>query len=182
MKKNLDLTASVVASLTVTAFAVYLLFEKVPLNIASWVLWVALNGVNWITMARAGSRVFLPAGYTISTALVAVMVVKNGVWSWGIVETVALVGAVVALFASFRASKRLGVVLAVSALLVAGIPQLYDNWVSPATASWWTWAITACCNAVSAFAAGPTLEERSYPVVGMATNSLQTVLVVRGFF
>ncbi|MEK7566949.1 MAG: hypothetical protein AAB527_02345 [Patescibacteria group bacterium] len=182
MKKQLDLAASIVAFLTVTAFAVYLLFEKVPMNIASFVLWTALNGVSWITMVRAGSRVFLPAGYTISTALVVIILVKNGVWAWGAMETVALIGAMAALFVSFKTSKRFGVVLAVSALLLAGIPQFYDNWTSPATASWWLWVITACCNATSLFSAESTLEGRLYPAVGTATNSLQATLVIRGFF
>ncbi|MAG12625.1 hypothetical protein CL630_02315 [bacterium] len=168
------------AGVTLVAFAIYLLYQEIPLNISTWGLWTILNTVNCVTMMRAGNKqAWLPAGYATGAFLITVMVIKNGTWSWGVLETLVLLGTLGALYVSFKVNKELGIVMAVSAMLIAGAPTVYDSWLAPASESWWLWAICCISSVISAVvASGWTIKDRLFSVTGGLFNALMFLLVV----
>jgi len=182
--RQLDFFAAMAACVLVIAFALTLMYQDVPMNIATWGLWTILNGVNAIAMFRGGNkRPWLAGGYTLGALLVTLMVLRNGTWSWGTIETIALIGSLAALYISFKMNERLAIIVAISAMLIAAIPTVRDGWVEPVLASWWLWGGCAFSNLLSTIAAkGWTVKDRLYPVTGTAFNSMMFLLVLRAAF
>lgn len=179
MRQQIDIAGGVIACVVSVAFAGYLMFQAVPMNVATWLLLTVLNAVNAVAMFRAGNKQFwLPVGFSLGAFLIAVMVFRNGTWSWGTVETFALGFTAAALVASYQVPKG-GVLLGVTALWIAASPTLLDGWTDPQPESWWLWAGSLMGCMLSFLAAkGWSPKDRAYSGSGVIFNTTMWILVL----
>lgn len=182
MKQKLGIAAGLVTSATLIAFAIVLLNNDVPLNLASWIMWTVLNGLLLGSMMQAGNKeAYLAAGYTLGAGSIALMLIAKGAWHWGLVESISTLGSLLAILVWWRVGPRGAVIAATMTAVIAGIPTVYDAWLSPNPASWWLWTVTTVTGAISiATARSWTIEDRFFPVVSTAFQGLMAILVLRG--
>jgi hypothetical protein len=113
-------------------------------NIFSFGAWGTLDLLTGIALLRSSDpadkkAANLPLAYGVIAFFAAAMIYNNGKWEWGIVETVCLVGTVVALIGWYRSGELFAVVAFNTAMCIASIPILVSNYHDPQTWEWWLW-------------------------------------------
>lgn len=123
------------------AFGIALWYYRENENIFSFGAWGVLDFLTGMCMFQAKERkaAVLPLLYGVICAFVVMMIWNNGKWDWTIVESICLVGVAFGLALWRWWGSTAGVVAFCTALAIASIPILLDNYHNPNTWEWWLW-------------------------------------------
>ena len=181
MKHKLAIASGLLGFAANAAFGVALFFLRIPQNLASWMMWTGLNGLVFFTMRAAGNkRAWLPFGYTLSSCLVTIALIRNGAWHWGMWESASVVGVIITLLVWRKIDVRYAVIMATLASSMAGIPAVRDAWLHPNPASWWLWSTCSFAALIGAIGAEKwSVKDRFYPIGSFLFNALMFILVIR---
>jgi len=179
-REYVGIIGGIIGSSTVIAFAVALTIQNIPQNIVSWILWTILDVLLWIgTVAAGNKKAYLPAAYAFGAFVVTIILFSKGVWGFGISELIAVIGCLLALALWKKLGSRYVIVIATVAMVVAGIPALFDIIQSPNPQSWWMWFGCSLAGLLTAIGAKSwKIEDRFMPVTSFVYNFFMFVLVL----
>lgn len=181
MKEKIGLSGGLIATVVIVAFGIYLATNNVHQNIVTWILWTILDAMILLSSLAAGNkRPWLPAGYTLGSILVVVIILSRGEWSFGLVETLSVIGVIAAIIVWKKSGPKFAVIASTLGMTIAGIPGMYDSWIRPNPESWWLWAGVAFSCILSCYGAKAwTIEDRFLPCASFAFNCSMMVFVLR---
>ena len=181
MKKKLGIAGAVISFCAIIAFAIELTIKDIPQNTVTWILWTLLDGILLVASLKAGNkRPWLPAGFTASAFLVTAVLLWKGVWQWGMVETVSVVGVGLSLLLWKKLGPKWAIIMGVAAMNIAGWPAIYDAYINPNPLSWWMWFSVGIAAILTSIAAEKwSIEDRLFPVEAIFFNMIMFSLVIQ---
>lgn len=181
MKEKIGFTGGVIAVIIIVAFSVYLSINDIHQNVMTWILWAFLDALITVSSIASGNkRPWLPAGYTVGSILVIIIILSRGEWHFGLIEAIATAGVFLAILIWKISGPKLAVIASTLAMTVAGIPAMYDAFLSPDPGSWWLWGGIALSCILSCYGAkGWTIEDRFFPCSSLIFNLSMLILVLR---
>ncbi len=171
---------AIVGCSTVILFSIALLIQSIPQNIVSWILWTVLEVLILSSSIAAGNKKpWLPAAYTFGALAVVIILFSKGLWIFGVVEILATIGSVIAMILWFALGPKWAIVSATVAMVVAGIPALFDIIQTPNPQSWWLWFGCSLAGLLTAIGAKSwKIEDRFMPTTSFVYNFFMFVLVL----
>lgn len=181
MKEKIGFSGGLIATIVIVSFGIYLSMNNVYQNIVTWILWTILDAMILFSSLAAGNkRPWLPAGYTLGSILVVVIIISKNVWSFGLVETMSVIGVIAAIIIWKRSGPKLAVIASTLGMIIAGIPGMYDAWLQPTPESWWLWAGVSLSCILTCFGAKAwTIEDRFLPCASFIFNLSMMIFVLR---
>ena len=145
-------------------------------SFASWVLWAVLDSILAVTLWQQHGNYLLSLGYALGGIALAVVVLRQGQWSWGKFETVIAL-MVLASLAVWKFSGPRNATIAVTvAVCIAGIPGFVDMLRNPQPSAGKIWAGFTVANILAFFGGtAMTVEERLVPVAFIGLCGLMAV-------
>lgn len=126
-----------IAASTALAIALYfplcweLAHARVKQNIATWILWVALDAVLAGTMIVQGGNYLLTVVYVIGGSITVLCISRSGEWQWTRFETLVSILVLVCIAIWISVGPKPATVVSSLAVVIAGLPQLVDGWRKP---------------------------------------------------
>lgn len=157
LRSALQFLASTIGPMALLAFGIALWAYGASENVFTFAAWGTLDILIAASMMRAGSRTeaVLPLAYGIIAFFVVGMILRNGKWEWGFVETACAVGSTLALIGWWRGGPVVATVMASATMLVAGVPLFVANYHEPQTWEWWLWAAAGTSALLSLYLSRP---------------------------
>ena len=179
-RESLGPIGAIVGCSTVILFAVALLIKNIPQNIVSWILWTILEALILASSLAAGNKKpWLPIAYTFGALSVMAILFSKGLWIFGTVELIATIGCVFAMMLWFKLGPKWAIIAATIAMVVAGIPALFDIIRTPNPQSWWMWLGCSLAGLLTAIGAKSwKIEDRFMPTTSFVYNFFMFVLVL----
>jgi hypothetical protein len=181
MKKWLVLLSGILAFLIPTYFAWTVYQQNTPLNIATWLMVLLLDGLGLFLSIKDGNkRPYIQIGWTMAAlCIVLAITVNNNPWHWGTMETVSLMLCMIAIVLWRTLSARTALWAYMGAFYISFFPQIVDYWYSPQPDTLWLWLWTVGTCALAIIGA----EKRNFtntfvPWGGLALNGLIAVLCI----
>lgn len=181
--------ASAIASMVY--LIVMLVIKSVPLNLASFGLWLFIDVAIVVAMLRARpegdhSLPWLMIAYTVGTAVIVLLSLHNlslgkSTFLWGTSETMTVIAVLVAMLVWYKTSDKWGLIMSTNAMLVATIPTWADALRDPASQDIVFWMLSCGGCFFTAIASPRTLVGCYMPVVGTLSNLLVIMLAARQF-
>ncbi|MEQ1561731.1 MAG: hypothetical protein ABL899_03385, partial [Nitrospira sp.] len=158
--------ASVVLALSLyLPLAVQIIKGQVKQNIATWILWVALDTVVWLSVLVQGGNWYLPLTYVIGGSFMVACQVRAGSIRWTLFETMISALVIVCIIGWYFSGPWLATVLSTTGMVFATIPQIKDSWIKPQDSPVPVYFGYFTANVLSTIAgASWTVEERLYPL------------------
>ena len=184
MKTRLGITVSFMPVVVTIVFALILRNESTDQNAASWSMWCVLNAIIAGSMFAKGNKdAWLPAGYTVGTLFVSIILIGKGSWHFGFVETTCAIGAGIAMILWWFSSARAATIIGCAAMWISSVPILVDTWRAPDPRFWWLWA-TGAIAAITATILAPrwSVEHRLFPISSGIFNTWMTGLLLYTLF
>lgn len=128
-------------------FAYGVWFKKIPATTpASWLMWTVLDAILLVTTIASGKAPWLPLGWTIGATLVTIACFVRGTWTWSYKETISAIGSGISIYLSYKWGHFAGLLGAIFAMNIAGIPITVDMWRNPVRESTpvWVFTVVAC--------------------------------------
>lgn len=148
-------------------------------SFATWFLWAALDTILTISIFQRHGNFLLPLGFAVGGIALTVLLLVQGRFAWGRMDTVISGLVLGCLFCWKQAGPTAAIVTTTMGICLAGIPGLIELWRNPQrkVGNLWAWYVLA--NGLS-FLGGTamTLEERFAPAVFALFSAL---MVVAGF-
>ena len=166
-------------------YLVYLLVAvKAPLNLATWVLWLTIDGLLITSLIRAKKPYEIMIPFAAGTAIITAIAVYNFLagsssFLWGYAETVTVLVVIISLVVWKMKGDGVGAVMTTLAMVIAGIPTWVDAYQDPTTQSVLFWSLSAASCALSYF--GSPKGGRFMPGSGALSNGLIIVLALRQY-
>ena len=183
MKAKLNNISGAIATLALIAFGGALVVQGIQQNLATWIMWVVMDILITASMLFAGSKGSwkLPAGYTVGAAIVAgALVYRGATWYFGGLEVFSAAAAAFCIWIWIVSGPKVAVVSSTLAMTFAGLPALWNAWVSPDPRSWWLWGIIGISCFLSTVAGRAwTIEERFFPACSLSYQTIMLYLVLR---
>lgn len=167
--------------------AVKLLVHSVPLNLATWSMWVCIDTCLFIAMICSGNKRpwsvigFLTGAGSITIIAVIKLAMGLGQWSWGGAEGLAAVCVVYALIVWKNTSGTCGVISITTAMYVAMIPTFIDQWNNPIGQDPWFWGACSLGCGLEFIGKPKTIKDAFFPACGAIANGVATLFSVRQF-
>jgi hypothetical protein len=145
-------------------------------SFASWGLWAVLDSILTVTLWQQHGNYLLSLGYALGGIALAVVVLRQGRWSWGKFETVIAL-MVLASLAVWKFSGPRNATIAVTvAVCLAGIPGFVDMLRNPQPSAGKVWAGFTVANVLAFFGGtAMSVEERLVPVAFIGLCGLMAV-------
>ena len=159
-----------------------LLSKGVPLNVATWGLWLIIDIGILVSMWRSGNkRPYLMMMFTAFTAFIlwfAAMNTLNGAFpfTWGWAENLTLLTTGAAYIVWLMKSDRAGVIAIVTAMGIAIFPTWHDAWKAPLSVDVLFWTVNGFGCLASFLGSEKVITKYLMPLVGAFTN-LAVVLI-----
>ncbi len=169
-------------------FTTNLVMHNVPLNLATWLMWVVIDTCLLVSTISAGNtRPWSLIGFetgacTITLIALAKLMMGNGRWSWGDTESFSAICVVLALIVWRTTSGNGGVISITAAMYVAMIPTFADQWNNPTGQDPWFWGACSLGCALEFIGKPKTIAKAFFPGCGAVANGLAAVLSARQFF
>jgi len=181
LKEKIGKFGGVIAFLAIIVFAIQIAFTNLVQNSVSWILWLLLDVISLLTALHAGNKKpWLQIAFSIGAFTVVSVLLVKGDWTWGWVETIAVIGVSVSLLAWWKIGPTAGVVASTIATDIAGLPAMHDAILLPSDpSSAWMWgiiAISAICVLIST--EKWTIKDRLYPLSTLIYNALMFVFTI----
>lgn len=157
------------------------------LNIATWVCWVVIDVALLVSLIRSKLDSTAMVGFTLgatSIMLVALFQVWNGSgqFTWGLTETIASVASVVTLLAWFKLKGVGATLTSTSAMYIAMIPTLIDQWQNPEGQDPVFWGMASLGCLLQLLGTSKSFQNSFFPFFGTIFNGLACVFCLRQFF
>lgn len=166
---------------------IQLVKHDVPLNLATWSMWVIIDTCLLISMISAGNKRpwsmigFETGACTITLIALIKLMMGNGQWSWGNTESVSAICAILALIVWKLTSGTGGVISITTAMYVAMIPTFVDQWNNPTGQDPWFWGACSLGCALEFIGKPKTISQAFFPACGTLGNGLACYLCMRQF-
>lgn len=131
---NIYVGASVTLALVLYVYLAHeLKYTNVKQNIATWVLWGALDGEEAVALFVQNGNWYLPAIYVLGciVTITAILYFNKRTLGWSYVETVSTAGVVVCIIAWAMSGPWLAAIIATLGTSLATAPQIKDSWRKP---------------------------------------------------
>lgn len=147
-------------------------------SFAMWALWTVLDCTITISLVVQHGNFWLTAGFAVGSVMLALLLLAQGRFAWGWLETAILLLVLVCLGVWKFSGPKLATVATTLAILVAGVPGMVELWRNPQPSIARVWAGFAVANLMGFFGGTDwSVEERFAP----GLFALQTLgLVVLG--
>lgn len=193
MKKNLPILGFVLIMISFGYLIVKLLIADVPLNLATWGLWVVIDSALLVATYKASKEngSGLPwsmIGFWLGAcSIAAISIIKtltgNGSFHWGHVETLTVVSVILALVAWKKRGESVAGVIAVTiAMYVAMVPTFVDQWIKPEGQDPWIWLGCTIGCLLDFWGKPKQLATAFQPGAGMIANGFAFILCSQQFF
>ncbi len=168
--------------------ATKLMIHNVPLNLATWSMWVVIDTCLLVSIISAGNkRPWSMLGFEVGACTVALIAIVKlsigyGQWSWGNTESIAAACTIIALIVWKFTSGNGGVVAITIAMYIAMTPTFVDQWNNPAGQDPWFWAACSLGCILEFIGKPKTISQAFFPACGALANGLAAILSARQFF
>lgn len=179
------------------AYLVYLLLaHNLPLNLATWMLWLTIDFTVILSLRRAKQPIELMMAFLAWTGIIVLISTYNygvgkATFTFGYPEMLAVVAVIIALvvwkyataiitrFKLKQNADAIGVIMTTLAMVIAGIPTWINTYYDPTTASVLFWSLGGggCFLTWLGSARG----ERFMPLSGWLSNGVIVILALRQF-
>jgi hypothetical protein len=137
---------------------------KAEQNLATWILWGALDALSAISIFVQGGNWYLPATFTAGCVLTVVCMLRARTAAWTKFETISTLMVVLCLVGWKMSGPWLATILSTTGMVLAGLPQIKDAYKRPVEMPL---SIYLGCIFVSVLStiggSAWTVEERLYP-------------------
>jgi len=146
-------------------------------SFAMWALWALLDTTATISLIVQHGNFWLTAGYALGSVSLAVVLLAQGRFAWGWLETLIALLVVVCLVIWKLGGPKTATVATTLAIVVAGLPGMKELWRAPQRFLAWVWAGYTVASLL-ALAGGTawSIEERFAPAV-FAVQTLALMLI-----
>jgi hypothetical protein len=153
------------------------------LNGATFGLWGLLDGIAASSLFVSRGNWFLPAAYVLGAGLVIAAIVKTKSFIWTKVETFTALLVIISIMVWWLSGPVMATVASTAAVVIAGLPQIWDIWRKPEESTLWVWAAYSLVNVLSTYAGKDwSISERLYPGACAVLTIVMVVLTVRKFY
>jgi hypothetical protein len=165
-----------------------LVMHNVPLNLATWSMWVVIDTCLLVSIVSAGNKRpwsmigFETGACTITLIALAKLISGNGEWSWGNTESIAAICVLIALAVWKLTSGNGGVISITTAMYIAMYPTFVDQWHNPNGQDPWFWGACSLGCALEFIGKPKTISQAFFPGCGAVANGLAAILSARQFF
>ena len=133
-------------------------------SFATWGLWAVLDTILTITLWQQHGNYLLSLGFATGGIVLALVLLKQGNWSWGRFETVIALAVLASLAVWAFSGPRNATIAVTTAVCIAGIPGFVDMVRNPQPAAAKLWAGFTAANVLAFFGGtAMTVEERLVP-------------------
>ena len=133
-------------------------------SFATWGLWAVLDTILTITLWQQHGNYLLSLGFATGGMVLALVLLKQGNWSWGRFETVIALAVLASLAVWAFSGPRNATIAVTTAVCIAGIPGFVDMVRNPQPAAAKLWAGFTAANVLAFFGGtAMTVEERLVP-------------------
>ena len=192
-KQHLPLVGFGLIMISFVYLLIRLLSADVPLNLATWGLWVIIDSTLLVATLKAAKEEGsgLPwsmIGFWFGACSIAAIAITKaflgyGEFSWGMTETITVICVILALVAWKRIkTPTAGVVSVTIAMYTAMVPTLVDQWIEPNGQDPWIWFGCAAGCGLDFWAKPKKLGTAFQPGAGFVANGFAFILCIRQFF
>jgi len=166
---------------------VQLVSKSVPLNLATWGMWVIIDTCLLVSNISAGNKRpwsvigFVTGAVTITTIALIKLLAGNGQWSWGNTETLSAFCTVLALIAWKVTNNNAGVISITAAMYIAMIPTFVYQWQNPTGQDPLFWGACSLGCALEFIGKPKTIADAFFPGCGTVANGLAMLLSMRQY-
>jgi hypothetical protein len=133
-------------------------------SFATWGLWAVLDTILTITLWQQRGNYLLSLGFATGGIVLALVLLKQGNWSWGRFETVIALAVLASLAVWAFSGPRNATIAVTTAVCIAGIPGFVEMVRNPQPAAAKLWAGFTAANVLAFFGGtAMTVEERLVP-------------------
>ena len=148
-------------------------------SFATWVLWLALDGVLVGSLIAQHGNYLMALGFTIGDAVLASVLLAKGRVTWGKFENVILFLVVVSLVVWGCSGSKMATIVSTLGCLIAGLPGLVGLWRNPERGLGKVWAGYALANALSYLGGTAMTVEERFPAGAFALFAVPMFLASR---
>ncbi|MEK7602349.1 MAG: hypothetical protein AAB472_02595 [Patescibacteria group bacterium] len=180
MQIDLLMGAGIAAAFAYIVIFTGILRGQTRMNIATWLVWSIVNTVVTAAIIKSGfSHPWMNITFMIGSIVTLLLSLRRGNWSWGKIETICSIIALVAMVCWFYFGPTQALVLGVTAMFVGGVPQLIDTYHRPGDQQSWTWFLFLTSCTLSLMGA-PTwdLAHVLYPIFGLVMNGFMFLFIL----
>lgn len=187
-KNNLPLVGFVIIMVAFVYLVTKLTLQSVPLNLATWTMWVVIDTCLLISIVSAGNkRPWAMIGFEVGACSIAFITLAkvifgDGDWAWGNTETISAVCTGTALVLWRSTSNKGGVISITAAMYIAMIPTFADQLASPTDQDPIFWGLCSLGCLLEFIGKPKTIEGAFFPGCGAVFNGLAAILSTRQFF
>ncbi len=164
-----------------------LLWHDVPLNLATWMMWVVIDTCLLISIVSTGNKrpwsmIGFETGACVITSIAFVkLLMGHGQWSWGGTESFAALCVIAALAVWKLTGGNGGVIAITAAMYVAMVPTFVDQWNNPIGQDPWFWGACSLGCVIEFIGKPKTISQAFFPACGTIGNGLACFLCLRQF-
>lgn len=193
MKKELCAKAGFwVIMISFSYLVIKLLVADVPLNIATWGLWVVIDTFLLIACLKAAKeegsgKPWSMIGFEVGACTIAgIAIIKifigKGELSWGGTETLTAISTAVALgIWKFSKTPKVQVVSITLAMYVAMVPTFVDQWSNPVGQDPWVWLGCTIGCILDFYSKPKKIATAFQPGMGILANGFAFILCIKQF-
>ncbi len=159
-----------------------LLSGDVEQNLATYLLWAALDGIAAGSTFVKGGNWMLPAFYTFVGVVTSATIWKIGKFSWTKLETQVSVSVSVCIIVWGFSGPWYATILSTFGMFLAGTAQIKDAWLKPETSPIWVYVGSSFANLMNTVGGRNwAVEERFYPFWCTILTGLVVVATLRRY-
>ena len=192
-KEHLPQVGFAIIMLAFIYLIIKLLVADVPLNLATWSLWVVIDTMLLIAALKASKEAgsgkpWIMIGFEFGACSIAGIAIfkaitGDGQFQWGHAETLTAICTFIAVgIWKITSTAKSGVVSITVAMYTAMIPTWIDQWNQPEGQDPWVWLFCAIGSGLEFYARPKKIATAFLPGCAMFANGLAAVLCFRQFF
>jgi hypothetical protein len=193
MKKNqLPLVGFALIMCAFLYLIVKLTVADVPLNLATWSLWVIIDSLLLVAALAAAKKEgsgkpWIMIGFEIGACTIASIAIfkaftGSGQFAWGFTENLTVVSAFIAVVVwKLTSTANSGVVSITIAMYVAMIPTWVDQWQDPTGQDPWFWLACSIGAGLEFYARPKKIASAFLPGCAMVANGFAAILCFAQF-
>lgn len=137
---------------------------KMKLNLATFLLWGALDAIAAGSIFAKGGNWTLPAAYVVGVLVVIIAMLKARTFDWGRLETITSVMVGISILVWMFVGPVMATIVSSCSMAIATVPQVWDTWRKPQECTLWMWFVFLVINVMSTMAGKDwSVSERFYP-------------------
>ncbi len=180
-----QIVSAVLAVLLYLPLNYQILMGQVDQNLATWILWVALDVIAATSMYMHPEKGNwqLPAAYTVGGSITILCLLRSSLFEWTYFETLVCVFIGIALVKWYFSGPRMATIISSLGMVVATLPQIKDAYLLPETMPFGVYIGYLIVNGLSVKGGKAwNVEERFYPSCCIFACMLILIFTAQKFF